>query len=330
MSSAPLRLCLLAAVVLATHSPAAAEPLAPEASATAAAELFQEALRDYDRGDLETAIAKLKRAQSSAPHPTVLYNLAQFLEAAGHYGEALRSFEQYLTMLGPKVEPARAQLVQAKLKALRQQVAPVRFEVSPPQASVRVDGQEVEPSSELLLGPGTHQLEASLAGFEPAKLELNAIGGEAQRIVVRLKPVEAPPPVQPTRAVPFSSPTPIRQRAPAVPQTTRTWAIVALASGAALLGGAAVVQVMSSSRREDWQAKDHELNGVDPSLRGDAYWSARAKNAELARSIRHLEGLQLGLFIGAGALTATGVGLWLTSPSSHGSPSAGVTFRRSW
>src|SRR4051812_20268290 len=100
MSSVAWRVWLLSATILATHSLAAAEPGTSEPAPAKAAELFQEALRDYDRGDLETAIAKLRQAQAAAPHPTVLYNLAQFLEVAGHRAEAVRCFEQYLTILG--------------------------------------------------------------------------------------------------------------------------------------------------------------------------------------------------------------------------------------
>ena len=332
MNSVAWRRWLPLAALLWSHSLAAAEPDTHGPPPANAAELFQDALRDYDRGDIETAIAKLRQAQAAAPHPTVLYNLAQFLEAAGQHAEAFRCFEQYLTMLGTEVEPAREQAVRSKLRALRLRLASFRFETSPAQAIVQVDGQNVDPSSEVLLSPGGHRLDVISAGFEPVELELKAVEGEAQRLILQLKPSApvASPRSAGVGAPPASPPTP--RRLDARPSgSTRTWAVVALATGAALAGGAAVLQVVNASRSDDWRARNRQLDEVEPQMRGDAYWAARAQNAELARSIRHVDGVQLGLFIGAGALAATGVGLWLTSPTTAGNGrTAGVTLRRSW
>lgn len=331
MTDARFRSALLVTAFCAAPLATSVAAGASASDPTSAAQLFQEALRDYDRGDLAAAIAKLEQAQAAAPRATVLYNLALILEAAGRRADACNRFEQYLATPEAGGDAERQESVRAKVASLRQSLASLRIETSP-AASIRIDGRDVEPASELLVEPGVHELRATVDGFEPARLELRAVAGETQRVLVQLKPIRTREPPRQSLPAPAASSTqpspmssPLGSSAPA-----RPWATIALVTGATFAGAAVLTHFVNASRDDAWQARNRELDAVPAGARGDAYWQGRAENAELARSIRHLDGLELGLFIGAGVLATTGVGIWLTSPTQGPSPTVAATFQRSW
>src|SRR4051812_1741851 len=100
MSSAAIRMsrvlawgALLITLMVASFAHAADSDESP---ASRAKRLFAEAMAAYDHGELNDAIAKLREAQSLAANPQVVYNLAQFLDAAGRKAEALAAFEAFL------------------------------------------------------------------------------------------------------------------------------------------------------------------------------------------------------------------------------------------
>jgi tetratricopeptide (TPR) repeat protein len=309
---------------------AVAQPRVDDAQARAA-RLFQEALLDYDRGDLETAIQKLEQAQAAAPHPTVLYNLAQFFETAGRTAEACRAFERYLAAVGSTIEPERAQAVQAKVAALRQRLASLRIDVSPAGAVVQVDAGPHEADGELLVEPGPHRVDVTSDGFEALRLDLRVLAGESRHLVLHLRPL-APGAAIPSTSSTSPAPKATRPAGAAAARSSslRGWAMVTAGSSLVLAGSAALLHVLNAARADDWRDRDRALDAVVPAARGDAYWRARADNAELGRSLRHVDGLELGLFIGAGVLAATGAGLWLSAPHTASGSGAGVTWHRTW
>jgi hypothetical protein len=330
MSNALCSCWLLLALLLIPEA-AAAQASGDETAQARAARLFQEALRDYDRGEVASAIAKLEQAQATAPHPTVLYNLAQVLEAAGRNLDARRTFERYLAQLAPGVDPERERAVRAKIVALGQRLASLRIQVSPRQSAVRLDERPFDPATDPFVEPGPHRVEVTLSGFEPLRVDLHAVAGEAQHLVLQLRPLAPPlPPPGPTGAVPKPRALPLLPNPSASANAVRTWGVISVASGLTLAAGAAVLHVVNASRAGDWERKDRQLDAVPGSQRNDAYWQGRADNAELARSVRHWDGLELGLFVGAGLLAATGAGMWLTAPRGASGAGAGVALRREW
>jgi hypothetical protein len=212
--------------------------------------------------------------------------------------------------------------VRAKIAALGQRLASLRVQVSPPQSKIQLDERPFDPAADSMVEPGPHRVDVTLDGFEPLRVDLQAVAGESQHLVLQLRPLARPalpPPL--TRVTPK----------PAVrANVMRSWAVISAASGLTLAAGAAALHVFNASRVADWQTKDRQLDAVTDAERGDAYWQGRADNAELARSVRHLDGLELGLFVGAGLLAATGAGLWLTAPSGASGSGAGVALRRDW
>ncbi len=321
----------------------AAEPVVAADSADAA-KLFEGALQAYDRGELEVAITKLQAAYVAAPSAPVLYNLAQFQEAAGHRAAALSSFELYLSFAGTALPAGREQAVRAKLVELGKQLAKLRIRTEPTDAVLSLDGASVPHS--LVIDPGVHELIARAPGFLPLRLEVDAEVGGSLQVVARLareQPAEAA--AEPIRRVPSTARAPAlplsktveRRPAPAEPvrdgnarRWSRTWATVLVGTGAALASGVIVAHVVANDQSGTWDAENRRLNGIDPARRNDTYWRARADNSERSRTIRRLQGLELGLLIGAGVASAAGVGVWLTSPSVPSRVAAGVGYSGNW
>jgi tetratricopeptide (TPR) repeat protein len=328
-----LAMFLAAPNATAADAPAGADLDTKSEAQAAAARLFEEAMSDYDRNDLASAIEKLRAAQLAAPHPRVLFNLAQLLEAVGRRAEAFEHFEAYLTIAGEQLDEQRRSVVRAKLKELEAKLSRLRVEAQPPVAALFVDDVPIETSSETLLDPGSHSIRAAAPGFRAANVTVNAREGEAQRILLALVPETSPTP-KPTPSTVVSR-SDQRQASSSTSELvqrpsfgSRRWAVVLLGSGTALLAAGAVTQVASSMRSHDWQARDQRLNATPASSRGDAYWQARADNANLARSIRHLDGLGLGLLVGAGAFLTLGAGMWVTTTPSN--DSVALNYRHTW
>jgi tetratricopeptide (TPR) repeat protein len=307
-----------------------------------AAKLFEDALQAYDRGELEVAIAKLQAAYVAAPSAPVLYNLAQFQEAAGHRAAALTSFELYLSFAGAALPAGREQAVRAKLVELAKGLSRLKIRTEPANAVLSLDGASVPDS--LTIDPGVHELIVGAPGFLPLRLEVNAEVGGSLQVVATLVP-EPEAPTAPPQHVPATT-----DRAPAIPLKTierhpvsaeavpnanarrwsRTWATVLVGAGAALVGGAVVTYVVANDQSGTWDAESRRLDGIDPARRNDAYWRARADNNERSRTVRRLQGLELGLLIGAGVVSAAGVGVWFTSPSDPARIAAGIGYSGNW
>lgn len=311
-----LALFLAASAGLAADTPA---------SPAEAAKLFEAAMRDYDQGNLTAAIDELRAAQRAAPRPEVLYNLAQLLDAAGRRAEAHRTFEEYLTVASEKIDPARRRAIEAKLLVLKKQLVPVEVTCNPAGASIHIDGEPTVPP--LLVEPGDHPIEVSAPGFAPETFMLQARHGESPQVFVRLAPEVKPPVSRPHRMASRRVPPTL---APPQVRPPRSWPPALLAAGATLTAGALVSHLLNSSRRDDWQAESTQLNAVPGPARDDAYWKARAQNSARARSIRYVDGIELGLLLGAGTFAGTGLTLWLTSRRDDTQSALGFLWSRRW
>jgi hypothetical protein len=299
-----------------------------------AARLFEEALAAYDRGEMTSAIEKLRAANALAPSARVLYNLAVFEAAAGQPMQAAVYFERYLASEDAAQSPVRQQSVRRALDELRKQLVRVQFTTEPATATVIVDGSDAERS--LLLEPGAHRVRVEAAGFVPSELALETVAGEQLKVVVQLAPLPTPaaPPVaaakrfthQPAHLAPQPKAYPLANSL----WSARTWAIALIGGGAALAAGAGAAYLASNNEQDDWSTENDRLDSIEPPSRDDAYWLARSRNAERSRKIRQLEGIGIGLLIGGATAVATGAGIWITSPKRSQGQAAGLHLSGTW
>lgn len=199
-TQALLLLACLAALVPAT--PAAAqrraqsakqEPKSSENPAYRAA--IDEALSEFDRGNWDEALALFRRAHAIEPNARTLRGIGFCLFEIRQYVAATRHLEQAMADTRSPLSPAQRSSTQQVLDRAAAFVAHVSVTLSPVDARLLVDGQEVpaDASGALQLDPGEHELSASAPGHSPRVLRVSVQSGRNDPIQLELTPDAAGP-----------------------------------------------------------------------------------------------------------------------------------------
>jgi hypothetical protein len=180
--------CSLSLALLAATGLVWADPRAE------AREHFDRAMALVDRGALQQAIVEFQRAYDSMPHYTVLYNLGQAYVALGRPVEAVDALTRYLEEGAERVTKARRAEVEDELLRQKAKIGEVTLSVEPSGARLSVDGKDVGEAP--LAGPvrlaaGSHRIEASLPGYEPATSQVRVVGQGRATVELVLRPVSA-------------------------------------------------------------------------------------------------------------------------------------------
>lgn len=269
---------------------APAEPATPSASAMAEAKMrYERGLKLYDEGNYDAARVEMQRAYELAPTYRILYNLGLVHRQLNDYAAALRSFTQYLTEGGKKVEPKRRAEVEKYLVDLKAHVATVTVEVDKPGAEVSIDDATVGTSplpEPVLVNAGKRRITARIAGRPPETKVVTVAGGDAVTVKLELaEPVSDKPPPAPLPA-------------PTKPKTSTTPLYVAWGATAGLAVGAGVSATLLFLASRDLR----NLKGEPAPVRADLE-SAASKTKTWA--------LVTDIFL-AGTLVAGGVATYLT------------------
>jgi len=108
----------------------------------------------------------------------------------------------------------------------------------------------------------------------------------------------------------------------------QTWALVALAGGVVVGGVATGLEIWNHGRHDQWTARDQNLAMGNVNGESQTAWVVRQQaNDNLGRSIDRVQLEVLSLSIGAGALLATSVIVYLWSPSEKKQPRASASPR---
>lgn len=169
------------------------------ATAWAAAKPKSEAAVRYDRGvalykegNYPAALAEFRAAQKAQPTYEVLFNIGLCERRLFKYGDAVRTFKQYLEQGGAKVSKDRREAVATELEQIRSLTAEVTVTVEGGPAKLLVDGEPAgtTPLSEpVLVGPGKHTFRAERDGGEVDEVSLELVS--ATQKTVKLEPKKA-------------------------------------------------------------------------------------------------------------------------------------------
>ncbi len=300
---------LALASAVAIHA-AAASAQTDDALASAR-RLFTEAVADEDAHRYETALEKFRRVDAVKETANVLYRIASCLEALGRKAEAIAAYDA-VVRLGAQ-DPASAGAVQtSRTHAAQLEPSVARLTVvvpadAPSDTEVRVDDAPAERAplgASVPLEPGRHTLRATATGRAPFETAVQLSAGDRIAITVTLQPTPAPEPAR-TEAPP-PPPRPV-QPAPVLASSAGppVGAWVAFGVGGLLAVGSVVSLVL---RESNLATLDGDCKTTGSGTLSCPLSSTNDVNA--AHDAAKIEG-PLGIGLGAGALVAAGVGVWL-------------------
>jgi len=191
------RLSRRAAVVLAVATlakPALSQPDAYKLHMENGVKLFHD--ENYD-----AAIVEFRAAYEARGKASPLLNIALAYKAQFKYPQAIEALELALAKHAETMDAADKQAAESAIQEMRALLAFVELELSPPQATLFIDGEQQPPDvarSPIPLGPGTHRLRARAEGFAEAEKTVVLASGQTEKVSLELAPnkgwvrIEAP------------------------------------------------------------------------------------------------------------------------------------------
>lgn len=294
----------LALLALAFRPVSAAEPPRAEVESLAA-----EAVRLYDEGQHEDALALYREAHDLWPLPELSYMEARCLAALEEPAEAVVVLER---ALGESPDKGLRRRIQALLREVRPQLVGVlRVTLVPSKAELLVDGTRRTPDARgtLELPAGPHRVTVRAPGYIDETLEVEVPRAGTLPLDVTLARAEAPP-----------SPTPTVTALPPAGErhwyeSVAGWSV--LGSGLGVGGVAATLLVLVADDRDELKGLQDEFPSVTSTSQKAAFAKRdRANDMELAGFV----------LVGVGsAAVLTSVILFLTHEGGGPPPEPGVT-----
>jgi tetratricopeptide (TPR) repeat protein len=200
----------------------------------------RDALLEYDARHFEEARTLFRRAHDIEPNARTLRGIGMASFELRDYVVAVRALSAALVDTRKALTPEQREHTQGLLERSELFIDVFVLKSNPPDARVVIDGQspEPEPDGTILLGFGSHIVEASKPGYLVRTFPIKVHGGERRELIVNLEH-QSPPPMPPPSPVVPSPVAPVLPAAPTpeAPSASAGWYWGA--GGAALLAGAA-------------------------------------------------------------------------------------------
>ncbi|MEM6295704.1 MAG: PEGA domain-containing protein [Myxococcota bacterium] len=196
---------LLAGLLAASPSLTLAATTAPAEEADEARRHFEQGAQLYAEGDLAGAKFEFERSYGLSGNYKILYNLAIVQLELHDYATAKGTFERYLAEGGDALDDERRQEVEKELAGLEGRVGQLMLTLTPPGATVSLDGAEVVvPEGGIDLNLGAHTVEATADGYAPSETRFEIEGGQQTEITLALERLDVPSPTaaKPERTTP--------------------------------------------------------------------------------------------------------------------------------
>jgi tetratricopeptide (TPR) repeat protein len=273
---------------------------------------IKDALAEYDAHHFEEARTLFRRAHQINPNARTLRGIGMASFDLRDYVAAVRTLSASLTETRKPLTPEQRTQVEGLLERSRLFIDVYTLKVAPADARILIDGRspDLEPDNTVLLGFGTHTLEASKAGYVLRTFPISVRGGEHKELAVTLERKA------PARARAAAVPEATAKSSPFSTSTNRShmrtiWFVAA--SGAALLSGSAGAY---------WLFENNQLSSCrNPPL------NMRCDNEGAIATKRNLA-VGATLVTGAAALTMAVLGILdggsASRPSAHSGLSCSV------
>jgi hypothetical protein len=160
------------------------------------------AARLLDEEDFVAAQAEFEAAYRARPKARALLDAGRCEKARFRYPQAIALIERALAARPDPLDDPSRRAAEEALAELRAQLGSVQITLAPAHATLRIDGEDQPPGAAaraIPLGPGSHRLEARLAGHVPAGLTITLAGGDQVAVKLRLLSETDPAAEPPTR-----------------------------------------------------------------------------------------------------------------------------------
>lgn len=278
LSALVLGLTLSAATARAEEAPSPAASV-PEAAKQEAARRFGSAIKLYEDGDYQLALAEFERVYELVPDYRVLYNIGQVSMQLGRYARALRTLREYVGRGGDAIPSDRRSGVRADIELLEARTGALTLDIQPAGAEVWVDGVLVGQAplaQPIVVDVGERTVQVRLTGYLGRTQSITLAGGDRREVALKLEP-EPTSARSPTPPEARSDPSPVKsRRAPATQQKPRTLLWVGWGTTATLAVGSAVAAALGASSAGSLKDLRESRTATRDSL-DDAHGQARAR-----------------------------------------------------
>lgn len=182
----------IAVVVWLTSMSASAQ----SGDAESARALFEQGVAAAAEERWPDAVTSFRASAALVERPATAYNLAVALDRLGRAREALAALDDYARLALPN-DPRQADAATLRTQ-VQARIVTLRLGVSPPDATVEIDGEVEEGAGEqrsIAMDPGEHVLHVSAEGHEPQRVRVTAVSGMplVQSIALESAAAEAEP-----------------------------------------------------------------------------------------------------------------------------------------
>lgn len=329
-SSAPrIVSCVVVASLLSTAVFAApTPPPAPAPSSSAAApspaalqeaqDRYKKGLELYKLGSSDAALVEFEKAYQLSQKYQILYNIGLVYRDMKDFVGAVRTFDRYLSEGGNDIDSKKRAEVQAEYDKIKRYVAQITVITNLEGADVFIDDLPVgkTPLKAISVNAGRRKIAASRDGSPTVTQIVNAPGGEALKVEIKLqepKPISTTVPTATT--APTSAPTTTATTPPPPPPTPSKFTTLSWVG----LGSAGVLAIAATGTGVAALGASNDLK--KESYGTDAPSSAAKDQQSKVRTLA----LATDLLAGAAVVT-TGITLYLTlsrDPKPH-SPTVGL------
>ena len=142
-------------------------------------------VRFFEDKNYEAALAEFEAAYKASPKASPLLNVALCHKALFRYPKALSTLERALAEHERAMSDKDKKDIEAAIQELRALLAYVRFELSPPEATLTVDDEPV-PRAELArvaLSPGPHRVVVRAEGHATHEQTLTVASNDKDKVV---------------------------------------------------------------------------------------------------------------------------------------------------
>jgi tetratricopeptide (TPR) repeat protein len=192
---------MLFALAAAPSAARAVEDLmdAPDGESAAVKKAYRKAIKDgvaeYDDHHFEEALSYFRRAHQIYPNARTFRGIGMASFELRDYVAAVRNLRAALQEERKPLSAEQRKETEDLLERCKLFVAVYTLRISPPDAQVTIDANPIErePDGTLMMGLGTHTVDARATGYRKRSLSVQVRGGERKELELNLEAVNSRP-----------------------------------------------------------------------------------------------------------------------------------------